>query len=83
MIAFVSCSTANTETIDEKSALDSQTRGEASQNDSSQKGGVTATIEGRGVVTADGDATEDPKEEVKNDSIPSDSTKSEQAFKIK
>ena len=70
MIALFSCSTIYTETIDEKYSLDSQTKGETSQNDSTQGGGVSATINPWEEVS-DGDigeATEDAYPVNENDS---------------
>ena len=74
-VALLSCSTNYAPSIDDDSSLDSQTRGsETSQNDSTD-GGVNATIMPRDTITVDIIATEVPKDEAKNDSIPNDSTK--------
>ena len=75
-VALLSCSTNYAPSIEDDSSLDIQTRGsETSQNDSTD-GGVSATFDDWVVVISDTIvATEVPKDEAKNDSIPNDSTK--------
>ena len=73
-VALLSCSTNYAPSIEDDSTLESQTRGESSQNDSTD-GGVSATKTDWVVVSDSVEATEVPKDEAKNDSIPNDSTK--------
>lgn len=87
LVAFISCSSAYPETIDEETLEDLQSRGETTQNDTTGSD-ARVTITGWIKITEGIEVKEDPKQEVPNDSIPndsipSDSTKNEQAFKLK
>lgn len=74
-VALLSCSTNYAPSIEDDSSLDIQTRGsETSQNDSTDVG-VSATKTDWIVISDTIVATEVPKDEAKNDSIPNDSTK--------
>ena len=72
IVALLSCSTNYAPSIEDDSTLESQTRGESSQNDSTD-GGVSATKTDWVVVSDSVEAYEVPKDEAKNDSIPNDS----------
>ena len=83
--ALFSCSKNYNDTLEEEDSLDSQTRGETSQNDSTAGGGVNTTFTDWTTVSDTIVATEVPVDDVKNDSIPSDSipndsTKNKQTF---
>lgn len=81
IVAFISCSKNHTEIVDEETSLELQSRGNSSQNDSTEDGGVKGTVAPwTDNQIDDCVATEVPKDEAKkdsipNDSIPSDSTK--------
>ena len=63
MLALFSCSSAYPETLDEETSLEIETRGETSENDSTQEDGVGATIEPRDTVTEDIIVEEVPNDE--------------------
>lgn len=71
MVALLSCSTTNAPSLDDDTLFEDQTRSETSQTDSTKEG-VSAT-KGNWIVVCDTiEATEIPKDEGRNDSIPND-----------
>lgn len=70
IVALLSCNTNYAPTIEDAPLFDSPTRGETTQNDSSEGGGLGTTITPRDTISEDIVVTEN---EVKNDSVPSDS----------
>ena len=81
LVGLFSCSTNYAPSIEDDSTLESQTRGESSQNDSTD-GGVSATKTDWVVVSDSVEATEVPKDEAKNDSIPNDTIPNDSIPKI-
>lgn len=77
LVSLFSCSTNYTPALDDGPRFDGDTRGEASENDSTDNAGITATKGGWIVVSDTIVADEIPKDEAENDSIVSDTIPSD------